>query len=189
MKPIHFIAALFAITVGLLDLVVLTGFRSSYTTPLMLFAGLALGQLALLAFWCVLGGGMGLVRLLAALAAAAGLSHPMARVTGDSWPQWFTLFLLFTACTAGSIALARFLGVRLHDRAARFQTRPLKTRGDGTHVGLPILARRPAVGYDGSWNRHGPEPPIRLSQRAGNGRGCLWVLVGGDRHDFILGAG
>ena len=52
MKPIHLLAGMFGVFVILLDLVVLTGFESGYDTPLMLFVGLALGQLALLACWC-----------------------------------------------------------------------------------------------------------------------------------------
>ncbi len=108
----HFLVGLFGVFAVLLDLLVVTGFRSGYETPLMLYIGLAMGQLALLAFWCVSTCGIRTTRLLITLTAAALLSQPLGRVTGASWAEWFTLYCLFTASTGSLLLIASWCGVR-----------------------------------------------------------------------------
>ncbi len=108
----HFLASLFGILIVLLDGCVVTRFRASYDTPLMLYLGLVVGQLALLAFWCVMARGILTARLLATLVAIALLSQPLGRVTGGNWAEWFTLLCLFTACTGGVVRVTQWCGFR-----------------------------------------------------------------------------
>lgn len=111
MKPIHLLAGLLAALLALLSTITVTGFQSSYETPLMFYTGLVFGQLALLVFWCVMSRGYRVARVLATLAITACLSQPLGRVTGCSWSQWFTLLSLFAAITSGALLLARLPGI------------------------------------------------------------------------------
>ena len=111
MKSTHLLAALFGITSALLDLTVATRFEIGCSTPIMLFLGLALGQLALLAFWCVLAGRDWLPRIAVLLAAAVFLGRPLSGITAAGWAQWSSLLGVFATCVAAPILLARCIGV------------------------------------------------------------------------------
>ena len=111
MKPIHLLACLLATFFAVLDLVALTGFRSSYDTPLMIFTGLAMGQLALLAIWCVLGTGSWPARMVVTLAGVAWLSYPLGKVTGHSGSEWFIVLCLIALGTGVAIWMGRLFGI------------------------------------------------------------------------------
>ena len=107
MKPIHLLAGLLCPAAIALDLAVLSSFSNSYVEPLSVFLGLSLGQLALLAMWCVLGSGWLPVRLATLAGVALLLSRPLSQLTSGSWPHWFTLQCLFATSIAGLILAGR----------------------------------------------------------------------------------
>ncbi len=128
MKPTHLLAGLLSLAAILLDLVVLTGFESGYETPLMLFLGLAFGQLALLSFWCAWGHRCWLPRFMVTVAAAALLSRPLGQLTAGQSSEWFLLFCLFAICVAaatrgvlpqGTVGGDKLLAAAAHPRPVR----------------------------------------------------------------------
>ncbi len=60
-----------------------------------ILAGMAFGQLALLAIWCVAGAGERLFRLLATLAIAGGLARVLAPATASTWAGWFAVLVAY----------------------------------------------------------------------------------------------
>ena len=100
MKPIHLLAGLFGVSMLLLDLVVASGFGHNYDNSLMLYAGLAFGQLALLALWLAYANRhVWMVRLLVILLVTVFLSQPLGEYTRATHAQWFTLLSLFVGAT------------------------------------------------------------------------------------------
>lgn len=113
MKPIHLLAALFGALTLVIDLMIVREFAHRFEIALMLFLGVASGQLALLTCWCVQGAGSWAVRFAVTLAAAVGLSQPLGTATGGSWTQWWTLWCLFCGATGGAMLLLRLCGISL----------------------------------------------------------------------------
>ena len=58
-------------------------------------AGMAFGQLALLAIWCVAGAVERFFRLLATLAIAGGLARMLAPATASTWAGWFVVLVAY----------------------------------------------------------------------------------------------
>ncbi len=154
MNTSHLMSGLLVLAAILLDLVVLTGFDTGYEIPLMLFLGLALGQLALLAYWCAQGKRTWAPRLLAVVAAAMLLSRPLGRVTAGEASEWFWLLSLFVACvgstTRVAIRRAECRRVRAPERLATSQ--PVRRR---TQFSLgSLLALMTVVGLGLGYGRH-----------------------------------
>jgi hypothetical protein len=101
MKSTPLLAGLLAAAMLLADLVVIRRWPAAPDASLLLFGGLAAGQIALVAMWSLWGTAPWLLRLLAPAALAAWLSLPLAAATAGRWPEWFLVLTLF----AGLVAL------------------------------------------------------------------------------------
>ena len=154
MKSTHLLAGLLSLAAILLDLVVLTGFDRGHATPLMLFLGMAFGQLALLAFWCAAGRRTWLPRLLVTLAAAALLSRPLGGVTAGRSSEWFLLFCLFAGCVAAATRVVLWRGSDRRAESPAAVDRPRPTWQRAQFSLRSILALMTVVGLALGLSRH-----------------------------------
>ena len=88
MKPCPLNTVLLCVALALADTALAAGTHTTYSAAFILLAGLAFGQLTLLAAWTTAGSGPWLVRLLTSLLVASGLAHLLAPATAASWSSW-----------------------------------------------------------------------------------------------------
>ncbi len=97
MKASYLLAGLFVLASILTDLVVAVQPDGPTLFFEILWLGLAFGQLALLALWCLEGHGPWLVRWLAALAGTGGIALVWSSPAGHPADQWLAALCLFMA--------------------------------------------------------------------------------------------
>jgi len=113
MKPVHFVACVFATACGLLDLVAATHLASGSEPALCAFLGLACGQLAVLTVWSLRAPLPWLLRMAVPACAAALMSDPLARTTAGNHSVWFLALSLFAAVLALLHGTRHWLAVSL----------------------------------------------------------------------------
>jgi len=99
-------AALRLLSVLVITLLVLSDFAAArgaeaYPDPRgVIFVGLVLGELALVATWCACARRSWILRVAIAWACAAGAAWPLAMFSAPSWSAWMGLLLVYSAVIA-----------------------------------------------------------------------------------------
>jgi hypothetical protein len=178
MKPTHLLAGLSLSAACLLDVAVATALETYPDPALMVFLGLAFGQLALLGIWTVLGTVAWLLRVLTMVAAAALLSGPIAAVTAGGWSEWFTILCLFCGAVVLLVSAFRCWGLAFSTRGSDEEDTPARCRLACTQYSLGgILSVMTAIGLVLGLGRHVTFPWQHTLVLAGYGTCLLLVAV------------